>query len=306
MLRGSHPATLPQRAFEPILFRMIHPALHQGSHDDALVSPLALSFALALTALAAAQAAGHRPEESRVRAPSARTAEIYVTVIGEFDKDGDGAVMRRRGRQGRPVRHRPRRPQGARRLPAMAVRRRQGPRLAHRRARARPRSSPPPNAFPTPPLFLNDVAVDPESGTLYVSDSGDLKGNGGAVYRIDPQGQGRRAGHRRARSCPALQTPNGLALDGAVAPARRRLRHRRAAPRQARRRHAREARRRLRRRRRPGLGPLRPAVHQRLEGRQGLRHRPAGREAGAARRRASSRPPTSASTRPASRSSSPT
>ncbi len=29
------------------------------------------------------------------------------------------------------------------------------------------------NAFPIKPLFLNDIAVDAESGTLYVTDSGD-------------------------------------------------------------------------------------------------------------------------------------
>ena len=31
----------------------------------------------------------------------------------------------------------------------------------------------PPNAFPVEPIFLNDVAVDPESGMVFVSDSGD-------------------------------------------------------------------------------------------------------------------------------------
>ena len=43
-------------------------------------------------------------------------------------------------------------------------------------------------AFPIPPLFLNDITVD-ELGVVYVSDSGDLKGNGGAVFRIDQKGK---------------------------------------------------------------------------------------------------------------------
>src|SRR6476661_1083593 len=42
-----------------------------------------------------------------------------------------------------------------------------------------------PEKFPTPPQFLNDIALEPEAGTLFVSDSGDLKGTGGAVFRID-------------------------------------------------------------------------------------------------------------------------
>ena len=36
--------------------------------------------------------------------------------------------------------------------------------------------------FPVKPQFLNDVAVDPESGTVFVSDSGDRKGAGGQVF----------------------------------------------------------------------------------------------------------------------------
>jgi glucose/arabinose dehydrogenase len=66
-------------------------------------------------------------------------------------------------------------------------------------------------AFPTPPLFLNDIAVD-EQGTLYVSDSGDLKGGGGAIYRIDPRGKVTLV--TNAKRNPRLKVPNGLVLDG--------------------------------------------------------------------------------------------
>ncbi len=66
-------------------------------------------------------------------------------------------------------------------------------------------------AFPTEPLFLNDIAVD-ERGLLYVSDSGDLKGAGGAIYRIDHKGKVSLIAN--ARKTPALKTPNGLVLDG--------------------------------------------------------------------------------------------
>ena len=42
-------------------------------------------------------------------------------------------------------------------------------------------------AFPAMPQFLNDVETD-NQGNVYVSDSGDLKGQGGAIYRISPAG----------------------------------------------------------------------------------------------------------------------
>ena len=62
----------------------------------------------------------------------------------------------------------------------------------------------PAKAFPTPPLFLNDITVDPESGTLFVSDSGDLKGRVARSFASLPRrksgvrirsrrGQGRRS-----------------------------------------------------------------------------------------------------------------
>jgi sugar lactone lactonase YvrE len=48
----------------------------------------------------------------------------------------------------------------------------------------------PASAFPTIPLFLNDLEADPQ-GNLYVSDSGDLfgSGKGGAIYKINPNGE---------------------------------------------------------------------------------------------------------------------
>ena len=67
-----------------------------------------------------------------------------------------------------------------------------------------------PKAFPVPPIFLNDLAVD-EYGTLYVSDSGDLKGNGGAIYRIVQNGKVTLVAD--AKKTPALKTPNGLLND---------------------------------------------------------------------------------------------
>ena len=65
-------------------------------------------------------------------------------------------------------------------------------------------------AFPVTPLFLNDLEAD-LAGNLYVSDSGDLKGKGGAVYQINAQGQVRLLinGQQDKR----ILAPNGLLMD---------------------------------------------------------------------------------------------
>ncbi|MFM8274574.1 MAG: PQQ-dependent sugar dehydrogenase, partial [Gemmata sp.] len=84
--------------------------------------------------------------------------------------------------------------------------------------------------FPVKPQFLNDVAVDPESGTVFVSDSGDRKGAGGQVFRVTPppvpkgklpqpppppKGELKIDVLVDATKLKGLHTPNGLAMDGA-------------------------------------------------------------------------------------------
>jgi gluconolactonase len=65
-------------------------------------------------------------------------------------------------------------------------------------------------AFPVKPQFLNDLTFD-KSGNLYVSDSGDLKGTGGAVYRISPQGK---VSALVTAEDKRVLAPNGLLPDG--------------------------------------------------------------------------------------------
>lgn len=68
-------------------------------------------------------------------------------------------------------------------------------------------------AFPVPPLFLNDIAIEPRSNAILVSDSGDKKGAGGKIYRINLQ-------TRKVdvvvdtNTIPGLKMPNGVAFDG--------------------------------------------------------------------------------------------
>jgi sugar lactone lactonase YvrE len=66
------------------------------------------------------------------------------------------------------------------------------------------------NAFPELPLFLNDLEAD-ITGNLYVSDSGDLKGVGGAIYKINAQGKVSLV--LNSKQEPRLLAPNGLLMD---------------------------------------------------------------------------------------------
>lgn len=139
--------------------------------------------------------------------------KLYATVIGEFDKDGDGAVVLIESGKATPAVTGLDDPKG---LVTFA----QWMFVADKTKvlRIDPRSKRadlfvPANAFPTPPVFLNDLAVDPESGMLYVSDCGDFQGAGAAVYRITPQGLVSLVAD--SKSIPGLKAPNGLVLDGA-------------------------------------------------------------------------------------------
>jgi glucose/arabinose dehydrogenase len=70
----------------------------------------------------------------------------------------------------------------------------------------------PADAFPAPARTLRDLAVDPESGTLYVTGAGDGE-QGGAVYRITPQGKVTAVSD--PKRWPGLRQPGGLTLNGA-------------------------------------------------------------------------------------------
>ncbi|MCB5184753.1 SMP-30/gluconolactonase/LRE family protein [Methylobacillus gramineus] len=68
-------------------------------------------------------------------------------------------------------------------------------------------------AFPTPPLFLNDLEPDLQ-GNLYVSESGDIEKKGGAagaIYKINPAGKVTTLINHQQN--PRIMAPNGLLMD---------------------------------------------------------------------------------------------
>jgi glucose/arabinose dehydrogenase len=140
--------------------------------------------------------------------------KLYVSTIGEFDQDGDGAIMAIVDGKAVPFVTGLDDPKGLASYQRwlFVADKTKVYRIDAAQKTPKVELFAPANAFPVPPLFLNDVVVDPESGMVYVSDSG-LKGSGGAVYRITPNGLVSTV--IDARRLPGLQSPNGLAMDGA-------------------------------------------------------------------------------------------
>ncbi len=68
-------------------------------------------------------------------------------------------------------------------------------------------------AFPAMPMFLNDIAVEEKYEVMLVTDSGDRQGKGGAVYRIDMK-TSKIDAVANGESISELHTPNGVVFDG--------------------------------------------------------------------------------------------
>jgi glucose/arabinose dehydrogenase len=67
------------------------------------------------------------------------------------------------------------------------------------------------DAFPIPPVFLNDIEAD-SAGNLYVSDSGAKEGGTGGLFKITPDGKVTVVVHSSMGA--KLQRPNGVLVDG--------------------------------------------------------------------------------------------
>ena len=138
--------------------------------------------------------------------------QMFVSVIGERDRDGDGTVVKIEDGKVVPFASGLDDPKGL-----VALQRwlfvADKKRVWRIDETGKAEVFAPPSSFPTPPLYLNDLDVDLETGMLYVSDSGNRQGENGAVYRISPQGTVSLILDKSR--FPDLHTPNGVLLDGA-------------------------------------------------------------------------------------------
>ncbi|MES2788926.1 MAG: PQQ-dependent sugar dehydrogenase [Planctomycetota bacterium] len=176
----------------------------------------ALSLLLLTTPLLAADlpqpfVTGLKNPESVCIGPDGLT---YVTEIGDFDKDGDGAVTVIKDGKPVPFATKLNDPKGIIAAPdAFYVTDKK--RVLKIDLQGKVTTLAAADQFPVPPLFLNDIELDRENGLLYVSDSGDLKGGAGAVYRIDLRAKNKIDTILDTKRLPELKIPNGLTMDGA-------------------------------------------------------------------------------------------
>lgn len=137
---------------------------------------------------------------------------LYLTEIGEADKDGDGKVTVIKDGKPQPFASGLDDPKGivflnneffvADKTRVIKVDA-QGKTSVYAAAKD----------FPTAPLYLNDIAAAPGKGDLVVSDSGDRQGHGGAAYLIDAKTK-KITAVANTKTIPELHTPNGVIFDG--------------------------------------------------------------------------------------------
>jgi len=124
--------------------------------------------------------------ESVVQAPNGK---IYVSEINGFGKDGDGQITVIENGQQRVFAKGLDDPKGLAVI-GKTLYVADKTKILKIDVDGKVQTFVPASAFPTTPLFLNDLEVDPQ-GNLYVSDSGDIlgTGKGGAIYKIDANGK---------------------------------------------------------------------------------------------------------------------
>ncbi|MDO9163846.1 MAG: SMP-30/gluconolactonase/LRE family protein [Methylococcaceae bacterium] len=151
---------------------------------------------------------GLKNPESALTGPDGR---VYVSEIGEFDKDGDGkiTVIDKDGKAQDFV-------SGLDDPKGLAVSGKHIFVTDKKRVLKVDKDGKwtvfaAADAFPVAPQFLNDLEADAQ-GNIYVSDSGDTEGKGGAVYRIDKNGKVTLI--TNSEQDAQIQSPNGLLVDG--------------------------------------------------------------------------------------------
>ncbi len=135
--------------------------------------------------------------------------KIFVTVIGEFNKDGDGSVAVFEKAKRTTLVGNLNDPKGIV-LSGDSLYVTDKTKVLKISLDGKSSVLAAPEAFPVAPKFLNDIEVD-AAGNLYVTDSGDLQGGAGAVYKIAPGGKVTTVIDSKN---PAVKTPNGLLMDG--------------------------------------------------------------------------------------------
>jgi glucose/arabinose dehydrogenase len=178
---------------------------------------LSLALLLALPPAAGAQEAPKPMVTGLVNPESVCVmpgGKVFVTTIGEFDKDGDGAVMQIQDGKAVPFVTGLDDPKGIAVFQRWLFVTDKTKVLRIDTGVKQPKAElfAGPNAFPVKPIFLNDVAADPENGMVYVTDSG-KDGRDGAVYRMNPKG-GNVSTVVDTHTLPQLNTPNGVINDG--------------------------------------------------------------------------------------------
>lgn len=171
---------------------------------------MCLPAVAAAAALPPADVTGLKNPESACYGPKGL---LYVTEIGEFDTAGDGRVTVIEDGKSRPFATGLDDPKGiVFYKDALYVTDRT--RIVKVDDEGHTSVFAAASEFPASPLFLNDIAVEPASGLLLVSDSGDRHGQGGAVYWIDINLH-KITTLADSQTIPALHTPNGVTFDGA-------------------------------------------------------------------------------------------
>lgn len=136
-----------------------------------------------------------------------RDGTIFISEIGEFGKDGDGAIVRIKDGQRSVYASGLNDPKGlAERNGIIYVADKDHVMMVLADGTVKPFLKP--EQFPKKPQFLNDLAFDMNT-IMYISDSGDIqKGGGGAIFRATPDARV----HLITDSTlnPLVQSPNGL------------------------------------------------------------------------------------------------
>lgn len=182
-------------------------------HKKLLVSALLLTFAGAGCAQDMKSNQGIMQKITGLKMPEsvvqAKDGKIYVSEINEFGKDGDGQITIIENGQARVFTSGLDDPKGLA-IIGQYLYVADKTKVLKIDMDGKVQIFAAANAFPETPLFLNDLEPD-IAGNLYVSDSGDLKGSGGAIYKIDPSGKVTLVinGKQDAR----ILAPNGLLMD---------------------------------------------------------------------------------------------